>query len=56
LLSVSLKSDRDSEEATRRHGMSIASMTEKVRRVIVSLKTIQKFVHLSLEEHDLIVT
>jgi hypothetical protein len=31
------------------------STTEKVRRVIVSLKTIREFVHLSLEEYDIIV-
>jgi hypothetical protein len=36
--------------------MPMGSSPEKGRAVIVSLKTIRKFVHLSLEEHDIMVT
>jgi hypothetical protein len=56
LLSVSLKSDRGRQETIWRHGMVIGSRPEKVRAVIVSLETIHKFVHLSLEEHDVMMT
>jgi hypothetical protein len=53
---IAAKTDRSREETIRRHRMPMASRPEKVRAVIVSLKSIHKFVHLPLEEHDLMVT